>query len=61
MSSIPEELRYSRDHEWVRAESGNIGICGITDHAQELLTDVVFIELPAIGLEVKRGDRAAVV
>jgi len=61
MSSIPKELMYTKDHEWIRLEGSNIGVCGITDHAQELLTDVVFVELPAIGLEVKRGDRVAVV
>jgi len=61
MSSTPKELRYSKSHEWIRKEGSNIGVCGISDHAQELLTDVVFVELPSIGLEVKRGDRVAVV
>lgn len=61
MSDIPKDLKYTKDHEWIRNEHGNVGTCGITDHAQELLTDVVFVELPAVGLEVRRGDRIAVV
>ena len=61
MSGIPKELKYSKDHEWIKRDHGNIGTCGITDHAQEMLTDVVFVELPSVGLEVRRGDRVAVV
>lgn len=61
MSEIPKELKYTKSHEWVKKESGNVATCGITDHAQELLTDVVFVELPSIGFEVKRGDKIAVV
>ena len=61
MSEIPKELKFTRTHEWIRKEHGNVGTCGITDHAQELMTDVVFVELPAVGLEVKKGDRVAVV
>lgn len=61
MSGIPKELKYSKDHEWIKRYHGNIGTCGITDHAQEMLTDVVFVELPSVGLEVRRGDRVAVV
>jgi glycine cleavage system H protein len=60
MSNIPKDCRYSKDHEWIRLE-GNIGVCGITDHAQQLLTDVVFVELPEIGHEAVKGDRIAVV
>ena len=60
MSSIPKELKYSKDHEWIKVE-GNIGTCGITDHAQELLTDVVFVELPRAGNFIPRGERAAVI
>ncbi|MGZ4690272.1 MAG: glycine cleavage system protein GcvH [Acidimicrobiia bacterium] len=47
----PEGLRYSKEHEWVRVE-GNRGIVGITDYAQDALGDVVFIQLPDVGLEV---------
>ena len=61
MSSIPEELKYSKDHEWLRIEGDFNGTCGITDHAQELLTDIVFVELPESGSEVKKGDQVAVV
>ncbi|MBT3197453.1 MAG: glycine cleavage system protein GcvH [Gammaproteobacteria bacterium] len=51
MSEIPMELKYSKSHEWVREESGVITI-GITDPAQELLGDIVFVELPELGSEV---------
>jgi glycine cleavage system H protein len=60
MSNIPKDCKYSKDHEWIRLD-GNIGVCGITDHAQELLTDVVFVELPEIGHDAVKGDRIAVV
>ncbi|PYS93614.1 MAG: glycine cleavage system protein GcvH [Acidobacteria bacterium] len=48
MSNIPEDLHYSKDHEWVRVE-GDTGTVGITDHAQDSLGDVVFVELPRVG------------
>jgi glycine cleavage system H protein len=54
---IPENLKYTKDHEWIRVE-GNVGVVGITDHAQESLGDVVFVELPAAGKVVARGDEA---
>jgi len=60
MSNIPAGLKYSKDHEWIKVE-GKIGTCGITDHAQHLLTDVVFVELPTKGTVVKAGERIAVV
>jgi len=50
MANIPEDLHYSKDHEWIRVE-GNIGIVGITDHAQDALGDVVYVELPKAGDE----------
>ena len=53
-------LRFTREHEWIRLEN-DIAVIGITDHAQEQLGDVVFVELPAIGTRFKRGDDAAVV
>lgn len=53
---IPEELRYSADHEWVRLEGGNARV-GITDFAQSALGDVVFVELPERGSELARGER----
>lgn len=56
----PKELKYSKEHEWVKIE-GNIAKCGVTDYAQEQLTDIVFIELPAIGKKVEQFKQAAVV
>ncbi len=61
MSSIPEELKYTQDHEWARSEGDNIIACGITDYAQEQLTDIVFVELPEMNREVKQGEQIAVV
>ena len=52
---IPEDLRYSSDHEWVRVEGNEVRI-GITDYAQDALGDVVFVELPEVGASVKKGD-----
>jgi glycine cleavage system H protein len=52
--------RYTKDHEWVRVER-DVAVVGISDHAQEQLGDVVFVELPELGREVARGDQAAVV
>jgi glycine cleavage system H protein len=56
----PPDLRYATSHEWVRLE-GEIATVGISDHAQEELTDVVFVELPAMGRAVDAGDPTAVV
>ncbi|MCU0847991.1 MAG: glycine cleavage system protein GcvH [Spirochaetes bacterium] len=61
MSLIPDDLKYTKDHEWVRMETDLIACCGITDHAQEMLTDIVFVELPEINAEVKSGEQIAVV
>jgi glycine cleavage system H protein len=61
MSSIPDDLKYTTKHEYVKMEDDFIGICGITDHAQEMLTDIVFVELPEDGFEVAQGDQIAVV
>jgi len=55
VTKIPEELRYTKDHEWTRIE-GRRATIGITDHAQDQLTDVVYVELPAVGKVVKAGD-----
>ena len=54
MSKVPEGLKYSREHEWVLVE-GNIATVGITDHAQDQLGDIVFVELPEVGDEVYVG------
>jgi glycine cleavage system H protein len=61
MSSIPEELKYTSDHEWARKEGDAIVICGITDYAQEQLTDIVFVELPEMNRVAKQGEQIAVV
>jgi glycine cleavage system H protein len=53
--SIPDDLQYTKSHEWVRAEDGTVTI-GITDHAQEELGDVVFVELPDVGDTIGSGD-----
>jgi glycine cleavage system H protein len=58
--NTPADLRYASSHEWVRLE-GEIATVGISDHAQEELTDVVFVELPALGRAVDAGDPTAVV
>jgi len=49
MSKTPNDLLYTRDHEWIRKEEGGIFVVGITHHAQESLGDVTFVELPSIG------------
>ncbi len=53
--SVPEELQYTRSHEWVRTE-GDTATIGITDHAQDELGDIVFIELPEQGATLEAGD-----
>jgi len=60
MSNIPSELRYATSHEWVRNEGDGIVTVGITEHAQELLGDMVFVELPEVGDSVSVGDDVAV-
>jgi glycine cleavage system H protein len=61
MSHIPSDLKYARTHEWVRTEDDGTLTVGITDHAQDALGDVVFIELPEIGTNVQSGDACAVI
>ena len=60
MAKPPSDMRYTKDHEWVRLD-GDIATVGITDHAQEALGDVVFVELPELGREVAAGEACAVV
>jgi glycine cleavage system H protein len=60
MSNIPENLLYSNTHEWLRVEDG-IGTIGITDHAQNELTEIVFVELPEVGRQLAVNDACAVV
>ena len=58
--NVPADLKYAKTHEWVRV-SGDIASIGISDHAQHELTDVVFVELPAVGRKVQQGEACAVV
>jgi len=58
--SYPNEYRYTEEHEWVKVEGKGARI-GITDHAQHELGDIVFVELPAVGVEVKRGENLGTV
>jgi len=60
MSEIPEELKYSKSHEWVR-QDGDVVTIGITQHAQQLLGDIVFVELPEEGEELSQGDEFGVI
>jgi glycine cleavage system H protein len=55
---IPDDLRYSTDHEWARAEEGRVRV-GITDYAQDALGDVVFVDVPEGGRQVARGESIA--
>lgn len=57
----PDDLRYAKSHEWVRTDDGDVVTVGITDHAQDQLGDVVFVELPEVGRQVKAGDTVAVI
>jgi glycine cleavage system H protein len=61
MSHIPSHLQYTESHEWVSIEDNSNARVGITDHAQEALGDLVFVELPAVGDEISQGDPCAVV
>ncbi|RUO75701.1 glycine cleavage system protein GcvH [Pseudidiomarina taiwanensis] len=60
MSTIPKELKYATTHEWVRNEGDGIFTVGITEHAQDLLGDMVFVELPEVGDTAAAGDDVAV-
>ena len=60
MSNVPAELKYTKSHEWVSVD-GDVATVGITDHAQDLLGDMVFIELPDVGTSFSKGDDCAVV
>ncbi|MGE0969133.1 glycine cleavage system protein GcvH [Klebsiella sp. WOUb02] len=60
MSNVPAELKYSKEHEWLRKEADGTYTVGITEHAQELLGDMVFVDLPEVGTSVDAGDDCAV-
>ena len=61
MSNIPAELKYVASHEWLRLEADGSVTVGITDHAQELLGDIVFVELPEVGANLAADEQAGVV
>ncbi|MFB6347920.1 glycine cleavage system protein GcvH [Moraxella sp. ZJ142] len=61
MSNIPSDLKYVASHEWLKLEDDGIITVGITDHAQDLLGDVVFVELPEVGRNVAADEEVAVV
>ena len=61
MSHIPSHLQYTESHEWVSIEDNSNARIGITDHAQEALGDLVYVELPSVGDEISQGDPCAVV
>jgi glycine cleavage system H protein len=61
MSNVPEDLRYTETHEWLAQQKDGTVRVGITDHAQEALGDLVFVELPAVGDQIDQGDSCAVV
>ena len=60
MSNIPEHLKYTASHEWIRIE-GDTAVIGITDHAQAELTDIVYVELPEVGRTLAAGEGCGVV
>jgi glycine cleavage system H protein len=61
MKNIPSELKYTASHEWSRLEEDGLVTIGITDHAQSLLGDIVFIELPEVDADIEAGAEAGVV
>ena len=61
MSTIDNDLKYTRNHEWLRLEDDFGATCGISDHAQEILESIVFVDLPDAGAEVKQGEVIAAV
>lgn len=61
MSELPDDLKYTKDHEWVRLENDGSAVVGITDHAQQQLGELVYVELPEPGRELAAGEGCAVV
>jgi glycine cleavage system H protein len=60
MSDVRNDLKYTDTHEWIKVK-GKTAVVGITDHAQEELTDIVFVELPEVGKQIEKGDELCVV
>lgn len=61
MSNVPSHLKYTNSHEWIRVEADGTAFIGITEHAQDLLGDMVFVELPELEEELDAGDEVATV
>ena len=61
MSNIPEDLKYAASHEWVRVDEDGVATVGISDHAQDALGDIVFVELPEVGTQVSKDDDVVVI
>jgi len=61
MSNIPNNLKYTKSHEWVRLQADGSVAVGITEHAQDLLGDMVFVETPTVGRQLSQGEECAVV
>lgn len=61
MSNVPADLKYARSHEWVREQADGIVEIGISDHAQQALGDLVFVEVPVVGRTLVQGEACAVV
>jgi len=61
MSNIPAELRYASSHEWIHLEQDGTAVIGISEHAQEAMGDLVYVEMPDVGAELAAGDEAGVV
>ncbi|PMS22606.1 glycine cleavage system protein H [Trinickia dabaoshanensis] len=61
MSNVPADLKYTDEHEWIKVEGDGTVTVGITDHAQSTLGDIVFLELPQVGKDIKAGDAVGVV
>ena len=59
--NIPTHLKYTKSHEWIKLEEDGTATTGITNHAQELLGDMVFVEIPQVGRNLKQGEECAVV
>ena len=57
---LRDDLKYTKEHEWIKIK-GDVAVIGITDHAQAELTDIVFVELPEVGKEIKKGEELCVV
>ena len=61
MSNIPQELLYTKEHEWAKTEPGKVVSIGVTDHAQDLLGEIVYVELPEVNTEVTKDETFGVI